>query len=230
MVNPMKQASPHRTERAGRALVVDDHPIVADAMAMAIGGMRVFESVSCASSLDEACRILDDDPACDLAVLDLHLRDVAARETLIGFREKFPDVPVLVFSGDEALESITLAFECGARGYVTKSSPMQVVESAIRLVLSGGSFVPAEMVQLLGLSMPAPAPARAAPQASPLRLSARQEQVFRLLLQGMPNKVIGSRLSMAEGTVKAHLNAIFGELRVRTRVEAILRARQLGLI
>ena len=46
----------------------------------------------------------------------------------------------------------------------------------------------------------------------------------------MPNKVIGARLSMAEGTVKAHLNTVFRMLGVRTRVEAILRARQLGLL
>ena len=61
-------------------------------------------------------------------------------------------------------------------------------------------------------------------------LSGRQRQVLQLLLQGMPNKVIGSRLSMAEGTVKAHLNTVYRVLGVRTRVEAILRARQVGLL
>jgi DNA-binding NarL/FixJ family response regulator len=63
-----------------------------------------------------------------------------------------------------------------------------------------------------------------------MSLTGRQEQVLRLLLQGMPNKVIGARLSMAEGTVKAHLNTVFRVMGVRTRVEAILRAHDLGLI
>lgn len=215
--------------RAARALVVDDHPIVVDALVTAINGMRVFERVDSANSLAEAIRVLDGDAACNLAILDLHLAQAEARDTLLGFRERFPDVPVMVFSGDDGLESITLAFECGARGYVTKSSGMQVVNSAIRIVLSGGSYIPQEALQVLGFSAPAAANTTSLPPTA-LRLSGRQGQVFELLLQGMPNKVIGSRLSMAEGTVKAHLNAIFRSLGVRTRVEAILRARQLGLI
>lgn len=215
---------------APRALVVDDHPIVADAMATAISAMRIFDRVESANSLPEACRMLEENPVCNLAVVDLHLRDVEGRATLTGLRERFPEVPVLVFSGDEALESITMAFECGARGYVTKSSPMNVVTSAIRLVIAGGSYIPPEAAEMLGFTAPPPVAALPTPRSLPVQLSGRQQQVFRLLLQGMPNKVIGSRLAMAEGTVKAHLNSVFRVLGVRTRVEAILRARQLGML
>jgi DNA-binding NarL/FixJ family response regulator len=202
---------------------------VVDAMVTAIQGMRVFERVESANSLEQAIRALEHDDRCDLAILDLHLGQAEARATLLGFRERFPDVPVMVFTGDDSLESITMAFECGARGYATKSSPMQTVHSAIRIVLSGGSYIPPEAMRGLGFS-PAAVPQQAAPSPQVMRLSGRQQQVFDLLLQGMPNKVIGARLDMAEGTVKAHLNSIFRSLNVRTRVEAILRARQLGLI
>ncbi|MEO7741566.1 MAG: response regulator transcription factor [Usitatibacter sp.] len=215
---------------APRALVVDDHPIVADAMATAISAMRIFERVDCANSLPEACGMLEANPVCNLAVVDLHLREVEGRTTLTGLRERFPEVPVLVFSGDEALESITMAFECGARGYVTKSSPMSVVTSAIRLVIAGGSYIPPEAAEMLGFTALPPVAALPSRGAPAIRLSGRQQQVFRLLLQGMPNKVIGSRLAMAEGTVKAHLNTVFRVLGVRTRVEAILRARALGML
>jgi len=230
MAAVLKEILPQMIQRAPRALVVDDHPIVADAMATAINAMRVFDRVECANSLAEACRLLESDPVCNLAVLDLHLSDAEGRETLLGLREKFPDVPVLIFSGDDSLESITMAFECGARGYATKSSPMNVVSNAIRLVLSGNSYVPPQAVQMLGFSTPQPMKNARNFEAPELQLSGRQQQVLRLLLQGMPNKVIGARLSMAEGTVKAHLNTVFRVLGVRTRVEAILRARQLGMI
>ena len=216
-------------QRASRALVVDDHPIVVDAMVTAILGMRLFERVESANSLAQACRVLEEDDLCALAILDLHLGEAEARATLLGFRERFPDVPVMVFTGDDSLESITMAFECGARGYATKSSPMQTVHSAIRIVLSGGSYIPPEAMRGLGFS-PTPVAHNPAPAPSPVRLSGRQTQVFQLLLQGMPNKVIGARLDMAEGTVKAHMNSVFRALGVRTRVEAILRARQLGLV
>ena len=216
---------------ARRALVVDDHPIVADAMVRAVAALRIFEKVDSASSLAEAIRSLEANPVCNLAVLDLHLGDAEGRETLTGLRERFPDVPVMIFSGDDALESITMAFECGARGYATKSSPIEVVANAIRLVVAGGSYIPPEAAQMLGFTAPQPiAGAVATTRPDTLHLSGRQQQVFRLLMQGMPNKVIGARLSMAEGTVKAHLNTVYRMLGVRTRVEAILRARQLGLL
>jgi DNA-binding NarL/FixJ family response regulator len=229
MAAVLKESPLPMTQRAPRALVVDDHPIVADAMATAINAMRVFERVDSAGSLGAARRLLEADPVCNLAVLDLHLSDTEGRETLLGLRESFPDVPVLIFSGDDSLESITMAFECGARGYATKSSPISVVSNAIRLVLSGSSYVPPEAVQMLGFTPPGHSPI-VTDAASSLQLTGRQQQVFKLLLQGMPNKVIGARLSMAEGTVKAHLNTVFRMLGVRTRVEAILRARQLGLL
>src|SRR5712671_4561793 len=142
-------------QKVPRALVVDDHPIVADALSTAIGAMRVFDRIDSANSLEQACALLDADPVCNLAVLDLHLSDVEGRESLTRMRERFPDVPVLIFSGDDSLESITMAFECGARGYATKSSPMSVVSQAIRLVLSGSSYIPPEAVQMFGFTTPA---------------------------------------------------------------------------
>lgn len=222
MITPM-------TQRHLRALVVDDHPMMAGAVATALGAMRTFEKVSAAGSLEEAMRLLDADPVCSLAILDLHLGDSDGRESLSAMRERHPDVPVLVFSGDDSLEHITMAFECGARGYVTKNSPMSVLRSAIDIVLAGSSYIPPQAASILGVAAPQGVTAPLARPAE-LNLSGRQEQVFRLLLQGMPNKVIAARLGMAEGTAKAHLNTIFRVLGVRTRVEAILRARERGLL
>jgi DNA-binding NarL/FixJ family response regulator len=215
-------------QRTRRAIVVDDHPIVADALVLAVSSMRVFDRVDCAATLADAMRLLEADPSCDLVLLDLHLEDAQGRDTLVGLRERFPDVPILVFTGSSSLENITMAFECGARGFASKTSHMNVVRGAISLVLAGGSYIPPEAAQILGFK----APPRVASTVAPpqIRFSVRQEQVFRLLMQGMPNKIIAARLDMAEGTTKAHLNAVYRVLGVRTRVEAILRARQLGML
>lgn len=214
------------SRRIPRALVVDDHPIMVTAVSTAVSSMRLFERVDTANSFPEAQLLLQRNPVCGLAILDLHMGESDGRENLTRMREDYPDVPVLVFSGDESIANITMAFECNARGYVTKSSPMGVLRSAIQLVLAGSSYIPPEAVSVLGA--PTQAPTAPATQES-LGLTGRQEQVLRLLLQGMPNKVIASRLTMAEGTVKAHLNTVFRVMGVRTRVEAILRARELGL-
>src|SRR5688572_8486081 len=103
MATTLQMSNPTTTKRTIRALVVDDHPIVAEALATAIAAMRVFEHIDSANSLSEACKRLEQNPACNLALLDLHLSDVEGRGTLLGLRERFPDIPVLVFSGDDSL-------------------------------------------------------------------------------------------------------------------------------
>ena len=212
-----------------RALVVGDHPIVADALATAIATMRIFDRVESACSLAEACRMFGENPVCNLALVDLQLGDAKRRATLVGLRESYPEVPVLVFSEDETLECITMAFECGARGYVAKGSPMSVVTGAIRAVIAGGCYIPPKVAEALGFAASAPPGGPGAPLRFPVQLSGRQQQVLRLLLQGMPNRAIGARLAMAEETVTAHLGSVMRALGVETRIEAILRARQLEM-
>ena len=206
--------------------MVDDHPVMATAVSTAISAMRMFARIETAGNFDEAMSVLAERVDCRLVILDLHLGESSARQNLQTMRERFPDVPVLVFSGDESLESISMAFECFARGYVPKSSPMPVLKSAIQLIASGGFYVPPQAISILTPDQPA----SWSTATDEIRISERQRQVLELLLQGMPNKVIGSRLDMAEGTVKAHLNTVFRVLGVRNRVEAILRARDLGLV
>lgn len=205
--------------------------MMAGAIKDAMARTRLFgpEHVRVAASLAEACELLSQSPECDLAVLDLHLEDAQGRDTVQRFRESFPDVPILVFTADSSIANITMAFECGARGFLPKSASAAVVRSAIELVLSGRAYIPEEAAQILGLPRLA-ARESIRPDKASLELSPRQQQVFRLLLQGLPNKVIASRLNMAEGTAKTHLFAVYRMLGVRTRVEAILRASQLGLI
>ena len=212
---------------ARRAIVVDDHPIVAEALVMAIAPM--FRRVDTAVSLEAAQALLVADSDCQLAILDLHLQDTHGRETVLGMRERFPDVPILVFTGDNSLDNVTMAFECGVRGFTGKTAPMLVVRNAIRLVIGGGSYIPPEVAELLGFAAPKPLSEPAMTHRIS-HLTGRQEEVFRLLLLGMPNKVIGARLDMAEGTVKAHLSQVYSALGVHTRVEAILKARHLGII
>jgi DNA-binding NarL/FixJ family response regulator len=212
-----------------RALVVDDHPLMSTAVSTAMRATRMFRDIDVAASLAEAIEQMDTKPEYALVVLDMHLTDSDGRESLTRMREQHPNPAILVFSADDSLERITMAFECGARGYVPKSAPMAVLIHAIELVLEGSCYVPPNAVTLLGYSPPADRAPVNRP-AQKLNLSGRQEQVFRLLLQGMPNKVIASRLSMAEGTTKAHLNTVFRVLGVRNRVQAILRARELGML
>lgn len=214
--------------KAAHLLLVDDHPLVLDAARNALLAAGAAESIDCASSLHEARDCLARNADYAIVVLDLSLTDARRLDAVLALREGYPDVPVLVFSGDESPETIANAFECSARGYVVKSQPLAVLVNAVRVVLAGGTYIPPQALHGLGVEL-APARASSATPALP-GLTARQTDVYRQLLQGMPNKVIADRLGMSVNTVKVHMSALFSSLQVHNRAQAVLRGRQYGLI
>jgi len=216
--------------RVSRALVVDDHPIITDALSAALISLHVFDGIDKESSLMAASLRLKDAAAYDLVMLDLHLSDTTGLEVLSTLRETFPEVPVIIFSADDSSATITAAFEQGVQGYIPKNAPMTVVINAIRMVLSGGNFIPPQAVRMLGFEpRPSVLEGKIEPNLLP-SFSPRQREVLHYLLQGLPNKVIGRRLNMADGTVKSHLNTIYRMFSVNSRAQLILRAREVGLI
>jgi DNA-binding NarL/FixJ family response regulator len=122
----------------------------------------------------------------------------------------------------------------GVQGFIPKAYSPDVMLSAVRLVLSGGVYVPPMMLDESGevaQSPPAVSPqSDAASLEERLRqlLTDRQIDVLWLLSQGKPNKVIARDLGISEGTVKIHLAAIFRALNVRNRVEAVVASRRLA--
>jgi len=217
--------------RVSRALVVDDHPIVHDALCAALLSLNVFGSVDTESSLSAASARLHQVSGYDLLMLDLHLEDTHGLEALTTVRESFPGLPVIIFSADDSSSTIVSAYEYGVQGYVAKKEPMKVVRHAIQTVLAGGVYIPPQVVRMLGFE-PRPLPANTAAAEAPAlpSLSPRQREVMHYLLQGMPNKVIARRLNMADGTVKSHLNTVYRAFSVNSRAQLILKAMQMGLI
>jgi DNA-binding NarL/FixJ family response regulator len=139
-------------------------------------------------------------------------------------------VPVIVISGSEDPALMRALLVLGVQGFIPKAYSPDVMLSAVRLVLSGGVYVPPML--LLEGSAPA-ATVRVEPVASLEErlhklLTERQLDVLRSLSQGKPNKVIARDLGISEGTVKIHLAAIFRALNVRNRVEAVIASRRIS--
>jgi DNA-binding NarL/FixJ family response regulator len=217
-------------EHESRALIVDDHPIITDALASALLSLRVFDAIDKESSMTAAIARLESADEYNLVLLDLHLSDADGPETLTGLREHFPEVPLVIFSADETVATVTAAFEQGVQGYIPKSTSMPVVLSAIRTVLSGGIHIPPQAMGMLGYTSRTAAARGGEPASALPSLSPRQRQVLHYLLQGLPNKTIARRLEMADGTVKSHLNGIYRMFAVNSRAQLILKARHNGLV
>jgi DNA-binding NarL/FixJ family response regulator len=154
-------------------------------------------------------------------------------------RGRHPALPVVVLSSANDRASVTQALDQGAMGYIPKLSTNEVLVSALRLVLSGGIYIPPEI-----LARWAPQPATNKETVTPLAaasrplartpadlgLSERQAQILRLLLQGRSNKLICRDLDLAESTVKNHISLILKALNVTTRTQAVIAAAQMGLL
>jgi DNA-binding NarL/FixJ family response regulator len=215
---------------SNRALIVDDHPIVRDALMTSLLALAVFDEIDVVGSFRGLIEQLETKVPYQLLILDLSLTDTSGPWSVEFVREHYMDVRILVFSASDSADVITQCFEKGVHGFVSKHSSMQVFVNAIRLVLAGGIYIPPAAARALGFESQEEASDQPAlGQERPL-FTPKQQEVFDQLVLGLPNKVIASRLQMAEGTVKTHLHGIYQILRVNSRAQAILKSRQFQII
>ncbi|MBI2311969.1 MAG: response regulator transcription factor [Betaproteobacteria bacterium] len=219
-----------------KILVVDDHALVREGLRHALGRLggeiEVIEARSGQEALDQAAS----HPEADLVLLDLHLPGADGFSILDRLRAGFPALPVIVLSGSGERSDMLGAIERGAMGFIPKSASSAVMLSAMRLVLSGGVYLPPEVLgpgTIHGgyVEHREPAPGRAAGRMSPadIGLTGRQAQVLALMVEGKSNKIICRELGMAEGTVKIHVTAVLKALKVCNRTQAVIAAARLGL-
>jgi DNA-binding NarL/FixJ family response regulator len=211
-----------------RVLVVDDHPLLRDALAQVVQDVEPQAEVLRAGDCEQALALAEADPRIDLLLLDLNLPGLAGIPALKAWRQRHPDVPVMVLSADGSQPTVLAALSAGAAGFVPKSTPSALMAGALRLVLDGGRYLPPEV---LGTPPAARGGARPpAPKPATLGLTPRQLEVLRLLAGGAPNNAIARELGMAERTVKAHVTAALRALRVSSRTQLALEAARLGLL
>lgn len=133
-----------------RALIVDDHPMVVEALQLAVEMLRPGAIMHAAHSLAEGLSLVDTLPELDLVLLDLTLPDCQGLEGVQQMSQRLPQVPVLVCSGLQDPETIVSVLRSGARGFVPKTSAHQVLIDAMRLVVNGGIYVPPDALLFSG--------------------------------------------------------------------------------
>ncbi len=211
------------TAQARRVLIADDHPLYRDALRTivprACGATEVVE----AATQDDVTRGVVCDTDFDLIVLDLNLPGATGLSCLRHIRGAAPLTPVIVVSANDDPVTMGDVVLAGAAGYVPKSAPRDVLVDAIRVIMAGGTYLPASAVVALRCSRsPLPIP----PDHTSDKLTARQTRVLQLLAQGLSNKRIARELEISEITVKAHVSLILKKLGVANRTQAAIQARK----
>lgn len=220
-----------------KILAVDDHPLIRDALSQVLKVLDPDMHLLSAASAQETLITATNHPDLNLVLLDLSLPDANGFEVLHQLREQHPGIPVVVLSATDDAATVMRALDDGAMGFIPKTSSNDVLLGALRLVLAGGVYLPAEVLRHSSATSPhaqpssqtAPATAQREVTCRDLGLTDRQAEVLALVVQGKPNKLICRNLNLAEGTVKIHISSILRALNVTNRTEAVVAVGKLGL-
>lgn len=223
-----------------RILVVDDHPLIHEALRMILSEYSDTVDHESVIGFAEAGNRLARSPMIDLMLLDLGLPGFGGIDALTEMRRRFPDTPVVVISACEKADVIHSALEAGAMGFVPKTFKPSAIKTALHYVAAGGVFVPHQALgsngnsELTNISFASddkthPMPANDEQVREQLGLTPRQFEVLKLLVSGMTNKRIAHKLGLSDNTVKAHVGAVLRSLDASNRTEAVVMASRYGL-
>lgn len=180
------------------------------------------------NNFDRTLAALSEHRDIDLLLLDLLMPGLNGIEEIVHICRTWPDVPVVLVTVEENNRVIQAALKAGVSGYIPKSSTPEVTMSAIRLVLSGGIYVPMSAIRSADPTSRNEAFAvdgRRELGFPPVvsrkpGLTKRQCEILELIALGKSNKAISEELGLTPGTVKAHLSRIFKALKAKNRTEA----------
>lgn len=212
-----------------RFLVADDHEIVRKGLISALREFDPQAEIKGVNNAEETRNAVCCGMSYDLILLDLIMPGSNGFELLRDVCNKCMDTPVVVLSGSGDPLNMRKSLDLGAAGYIPKSAGLEVMLSALRLVLAGGSYVPPDM--LINSNMLSAVPAEDIAKSKSLaELTSRQREILGLLGEGKSNKEIARQLNLSEHTIKVHVAAVLKVLGVNNRTKAAMVAREFGLV
>lgn len=200
--------------------ICEDHPLVRDGIVQLLQQVDAQVQIEQHATAKTLLNAAQGWGKMDLVLIDIGLPDSVGYETLRRLRTARDDVPIVVVSGLTDRQTVLQAIELGAMGFVPKTASSHDMLAAFKVVLEGGLFLP-DIEAYKTLS--------SAAEQNTLKLTPRQWQILRSVLEGKSIKRMASELDISEATVKAHITPILRSLGATTRTEAIVKAAQLGL-
>jgi len=200
-----------------KLLLVDDHPVLREGLALLLGATEGLAVVGKAATVAEAIAAHESTRP-DVTVLDLRLGEEDGVAVIRAVKRRDPGARFLVLSTFDAEAEVRGVVDAGAAGYLLKTAPPETLIGAIRAVHSGLRFLSPELEALLGK------------HAAIWDLTPREREVLEAAAHGDANKEIARKLAISEGTVKGYLVSVFAKLGAESRTQAIAKAVAKGLL
>lgn len=209
-----------------RIWILEDHQIFAKHVRRLLAGEPDIDCpyhFSHPDELFEKLRFAVDRP--DILLLDLGLPGKDGLQVLEEIRALIPDLKVLILSAFDDRDRVYRAICNGASGYLLKTADPDEILSGIRDVINGASALSPTIASMILQGF-----ARYGPVQKIEPLTSREEEVLRLLVQGLIKKEIADNLGISQHTVDMHLRTVYRKLHVRTQTEAVSKALRQGLV
>jgi DNA-binding NarL/FixJ family response regulator len=200
-----------------RILIVEDHHIVRKGFIALLQMMEGLEVIAEAGDGSQAVALFRQHKP-DITLIDLRLPVLSGVDAIKAVRQDFPEARFIVLTTFDGDEDIYRALQAGARGYLLKGMEADDLTAAIRAVHAGKTWIPAEVA------------GRLAERFAGSALTERETDVLRLIVRGLNNKEIGTKLFISEATVKTHINNLLSKLGVADRTQAATTALQRGIV
>ena len=204
-------------------LILEDQPIIQARLHSLFTAENRFTLLKICGSAEEAlAELLVQTP--QIFLVDLELPGMSGEQLIPLVRAKYPDIKIVVFTVFEDQARIVRLLRLGIRGYLLKDIADDLLIAELGVICAGGSTLTERVAQTLMTEIQ-----QSAPQ-SPSILTDRETEVLNLTALGLNYKDIAEDLDISPHTVRRHINHIYEKLEVGSKVEALNRARQLGML
>jgi DNA-binding NarL/FixJ family response regulator len=210
-------------ERPARIVIVDDHDLVAQALAETLGAIDDFTVVGTAPDLATGLALVESQRP-DVVLMDARLPDGDGASGTAEVIRRRAGTKVIVLSGDTGIEVIARAVEAGAAGFLAKTTPLQELVDAVRQVLAGAALHSPRLLASVAAHL------RHNQERVGGDLSAREREVLRLLASGTGTQRIADTLVLSTHTVRNHVRNISAKLGAHSKLEAVAIATREGLL
>ncbi|MFT8323453.1 MAG: response regulator transcription factor [Bacillus sp. (in: firmicutes)] len=209
-------------------IIVDDHPAVGEGTRIIIEQEEDMKA-NVITDIDKVVAIVKEHKY-DIYLVDLYMPKVNGIELTKMILQVDPDATIIIYTGFDLASHYNLLMKAGVAGFISKTATQEQLITTIRCALREEVVVPLQLLKQLRRVDARPSTDEGQQSLGDITLSSKEQQILDGVSKGLTNKAIAIELSMSQRTIEYNLTKIFSKLGVSSRVEALIKAKEFGLL